>query len=296
MSAVIMMIGTPESAIEEATPRAAPRRLPCPASPPAWPPPAIPPSRARRATVPQMVAAGENAPDVLDDLDLPSAEVALLVAQRPENVAKLLRRVAATPVAPLAPPRPGKKLLVLDIDYTLFDHRTPAERPEELARPHLHAFLAAAHASYDIVIWSATSMRWVELKMRELGVLNHAEYSITAMLDHQAMITVQTERHGVFDCKPLRFLWEKFPGIYSEQNTIMFDDLRRNFAMNPRNGLKIRPFRNAHQNRRAPLRPGGRGGTGEGGGGALGRGSVAPDPDRSRRARVPTLSERRTTS
>jgi ubiquitin-like domain-containing CTD phosphatase 1 len=29
----------------------------------------------------------------------------------------------------------------------------------------------------------------------------------------------------------------------------MFDDLRRNFLMNPQNGLKIRPFREAHKNR-----------------------------------------------
>ena len=36
---------------------------------------------------------------------------------------------------------------------------------------------------------------------------------------------------------------------YHEKNTIMFDDLRRNFVMNPQNGLKIRPFRKAHLNR-----------------------------------------------
>lgn len=29
----------------------------------------------------------------------------------------------------------------------------------------------------------------------------------------------------------------------------MFDDLRRNFVMNPQNGLTIRPFRKAHLNR-----------------------------------------------
>ncbi|KAL0365027.1 UNVERIFIED_CONTAM: Ubiquitin-like domain-containing CTD phosphatase [Sesamum angustifolium] len=29
----------------------------------------------------------------------------------------------------------------------------------------------------------------------------------------------------------------------------MFDDLRRNFVMNPRNGLTIKPFRKAHANR-----------------------------------------------
>lgn len=29
----------------------------------------------------------------------------------------------------------------------------------------------------------------------------------------------------------------------------MFDDLRRNFVMNPQNGLVIRPFKKAHLNR-----------------------------------------------
>lgn len=36
---------------------------------------------------------------------------------------------------------------------------------------------------------------------------------------------------------------------YSPKNTIMFDDLRRNFVMNPQNGLTIKPFRKAHVNR-----------------------------------------------
>jgi ubiquitin-like domain-containing CTD phosphatase 1 len=37
--------------------------------------------------------------------------------------------------------------------------------------------------------------------------------------------------------------------FYSASNTIMFDDLRRNFVMNPQNGLTIKPFRKAHANR-----------------------------------------------
>lgn len=42
-------------------------------------------------------------------------------------------------------PRPGKKLLVLDIDYTLFDHRSAAESGLELMRPYLHDFLESAY-------------------------------------------------------------------------------------------------------------------------------------------------------
>jgi len=47
---------------------------------------------------------------------------------------------------------------------------------------------------------------------------------------------------GVFDCKPLPVLWARFPD-YTPDNTIMFDDLRRNFAFNPQQGLVIRPYR-----------------------------------------------------
>lgn len=36
---------------------------------------------------------------------------------------------------------------------------------------------------------------------------------------------------------------------YSHKNTIMFDDLRRNFVMNPQNGLTIKPFKRCHANR-----------------------------------------------
>lgn len=37
--------------------------------------------------------------------------------------------------------------------------------------------------------------------------------------------------------------------FYNSKNTIMFDDLKRNFVMNPQNGLVIKPFRKAHINR-----------------------------------------------
>lgn len=49
-----------------------------------------------------------------------------------EKIKKRLRNVE---IPILNPPRPGKKCLVLDIDYTIFDLGSSAERPEELARP-----------------------------------------------------------------------------------------------------------------------------------------------------------------
>ncbi len=38
--------------------------------------------------------------------------------------------------------------------------------------------------------------QWVEVKMRELGVLGHPNYRLTCMLDHAAMVTVATDKYG----------------------------------------------------------------------------------------------------
>ncbi|GJX41494.1 ubiquitin-like domain-containing CTD phosphatase [Tanacetum coccineum] len=184
-----------------------------------------------------------ESPEIVDDFEIGQDEV-VDIKDKDANKQKLRRRIELK-----NPCRKGKKLLVLDIDYTLFDHRSTAENPLQLMRPYLHEFLTAAYAEYDIIIWSATSMKWVELKMSQLGVLSNPNYKITALLDHLAMITVQSDSRGIFDCKPLGLIWALFPEYYSAKNTIMFDDLRRNFVMNPQNGLTIKPFRKAHENR-----------------------------------------------
>eukprot|EP00879_Flechtneria_rotunda_P025810 GHRR01027457.1.p1 GENE.GHRR01027457.1~~GHRR01027457.1.p1 ORF type:complete len:318 (+),score=104.28 GHRR01027457.1:538-1491(+) len=166
------------------------------------------------------------APEIQDDFDIgENEEQQLDLKNRPEVQEKLARRIKNVHIKIITPPRPGKKCLVLDIDYTLFDLNSSAERPDELARPYLHEFLTACYEYYDIIIWSATSMKWVEVKMRELGVLGNSQYKIVCLLDHQAMVTVQTEKYGVFDCKPLQFIWSKFEE-YTEDNTVMLDDLR----------------------------------------------------------------------
>lgn len=57
-------------------------------------------------------------------------------------------------------------------------------------------------------------MKWVELKMGQLGVLNNPNYKITALVDSLAMITVQSDTRGTFDCKPLGVIWAKFSEVH----------------------------------------------------------------------------------
>lgn len=171
------------------------------------------------------------------------------VQHREENLAKIDRRVRELKVTIMNEPRKDKKLLVLDIDYTIFDHVSHAERGSELMRPYLHEFLSDAYEHYDIAIWSATSMKWIEAKMQEIGVARHPNYKIVFYLDCAAMISIYTQEYGLLNVKPLKVIWDKFPEFYSHKNTIMFDDLKRNFLMNPQNGLRIEPFKNAHSNR-----------------------------------------------
>jgi len=187
-------------------------------------------------------------PSVINDFEEATA-AALAIEFREEYLDKVEKRVKSYEVKVLNEPRPGKKLLVLDIDYTLFDHRSVAESGRELMRPYLHEFLASAYLDYDIVIWSATNMKWIEEKMKVLGCDSNPDYKLTFYLDSRAMISIHSSKYGVIEVKPLGVIWGKFPQNYSKSNTVMFDDLRRNFLMNPANGLKIRPFKNAHTSR-----------------------------------------------
>lgn len=73
-------------------------------------------------------------------------------------------------------------------------------------RPFLHEFLTSAYEHYDIVIWSATGMKWIEEKMRLLGVSSHSDYKIMFYLDYLAMITVHTMKYGTIDVSQLLLL------------------------------------------------------------------------------------------
>lgn len=200
----------------------------------------------REEDIAEVSHAPENMPDVVNDLDIEEEEVEIEKAE--VYLSKIQKRINHYIITELNPLREGKKLLVLDIDYTLFDHRSTAESGAELMRPYLHEFLTNAYKNYDIVIWSATSMKWINEKMKLLGVSNHPNYKIAFHLDSLAMISVHTPKYGVVGVKPLGIIWGKYKQ-FSAKNTIMFDDIRRNFIMNPQSGLRIRPFRHAHTTR-----------------------------------------------
>lgn len=136
-------------------------------------------------------------PEVVNDLDIEEEEVA--IENQEVYLAKIEKRIKDYEIKMLNELRPNKKLLVLDIDYTLFDHRSTAQTGAELMRPYLHEFLTNAYEDYDIVIWSATGMKWIEEKMKLLGVTSNPNYKIAFYLDSLAMISVHTPKYGVMD-------------------------------------------------------------------------------------------------
>lgn len=136
-------------------------------------------------------------PEVVNDLDIEDEEVA--IEDQEVYLAKIEKRIKNYTINIINEPRQDKKLLVLDIDYTLFDHRSTAETGAELMRPYLHEFLTSAYQDYDIVIWSATGMKYIEEKMKLLGVTANTNYKIAFYLDSLAMISVHTPKYGVLD-------------------------------------------------------------------------------------------------
>lgn len=69
-------------------------------------------------------------------------------------------------------PRPDKKLLVLDLDFTLWDGQAQVELLSQKLRPGLHEFLAKVVEYYDIIIWSNNPLKFLMIKLKALGLLD----------------------------------------------------------------------------------------------------------------------------
>ncbi|KIY66317.1 HAD subfamily IIID h [Cylindrobasidium torrendii FP15055 ss-10] len=194
----------------------------------------------------------EELPDVVNDLDL---EVTPLTKNQylsdPRNIRKVHEYTKSTKINFIHPVRPGKKLVVLDIDYTILDTKpltSGALPPAECARPGLHEFLELIYPYYDICIWSQTSWVWVETKLVELQMVGGPHnYQISFVLDKTNMFSVfgvRDNKPWQHHVKPLKIIWNHVPE-FNAKNTIHIDDLSRNFALNPGEGLKISAFKGA---------------------------------------------------
>ncbi|RHY34974.1 hypothetical protein DYB32_000527 [Aphanomyces invadans] len=173
----------------------------------------------------------------------------------------------AAQIEVIHPFRPGKKLLVLDLDHTLMDisatKTTNGIPMTRFRRPYLHEFLTLVYQHYDIGIWSQTSWTWIEIKLTELGMLTSpVDYCINFILDKTRMFAMPTSDR--FKTKPtkvkaLPIIWRAFPNVrpdatmvdragihwscffqlWHAKNTLHIDDVVHNFALNPRNGIVI---------------------------------------------------------
>lgn len=78
----------------------------------------------------QINTAPTDMPEVINDLDIEEEEIA--IENQEVYLSKIEKRIKDYKVNMLNESRPEKKLLVLDIDYTLFDHRSPAETGKQI--------------------------------------------------------------------------------------------------------------------------------------------------------------------
>jgi len=187
-------------------------------------------------------------PEIFDDFEMDYVPSMKDIKRNSDNRSKLKKIIESSTIHLIHAPRPGRKLLVLDLDYTILDCKNLSEREnlDDYKRPHLDTFMASCYQHYDIAIWSQTHWRWVEVKLTEMGLLTHPEFRISFVLDRTMMFSVSSDhdKKKEHEVKALEIIWAKFPN-WNKTNTIHVDDLSRNFAMNPKNGLKITPFKNA---------------------------------------------------
>lgn len=166
-----------------------------------------------------------------------------------ENLQKFTQH---TQVHIINPPRISstgkcKPLLVLDLDHTLLDFSAKSltenghsehsigsvddHIANNLKRPHMDDFLTWTYKYYDLVVWSQTSWRWLEIKLTELGMISHPGYKICFVLDKTSMFKiVSSKRSGKkveHSVKPLQIIWSKFPH-WNSHNTGEWDDLKYN--------------------------------------------------------------------
>lgn len=135
-----------------------------------------------------------------------------------QHIAKadnLQKFTESTEVHLINPPRGStadnthKPLLVLDLDHTLLDFssRTLTENgatamdigssddavANRLKRPYMDEFLTWTYKYYDLVIWSQTSWRWLEVRCYCLSTYTSSTYIFHNGINHGICIRLYME-------------------------------------------------------------------------------------------------------
>lgn len=95
-----------------------------------------------------------------------------MISETENPMAELLEQKKKMLFKLLLNPRTDKKLLVLDLDFTLWDGRAQVEHLSQKLRPGLYEFLEKVVEYYDIIIWSNNPLKVLMIKLRALGLLN----------------------------------------------------------------------------------------------------------------------------
>ena len=92
--------------------------------------------------------------DLEDDYDAPMDALQQNKAKLLDTihkVGKMTDSFIKTNIILIHPLRPGKKLVVFDLDYTLFDCKSPASHISELARPGMHELLVVNYTYSNLL-------------------------------------------------------------------------------------------------------------------------------------------------
>lgn len=156
-----------------------------------------------------------------------------------------------------------KKLLILDLDETLFHAYHPSEYYEEfpdgvpdfeigkvyptVERPHVHAFLYYAFKNFDVGVWTSAGKDYAVDAVRQLITDNkYGElvflYDDTNCVKHrpmQAMAWTYTDPYSFQYLKDIKKL-KKFG--YPKEHILVIDDSPEKWTRNYGNLIKIPPF------------------------------------------------------
>lgn len=143
----------------------------------------------------------------------------------------------------------GRKLLILDLDYTLY---YPSEIPLNNAdcciiaygsqtwikkRPYLDQFLAYANKNYDLMVWSASSREYV------CQVVTHllSDIPLVYVYSGERCTTKWnqfSDEPNPYVIKDLRKIWRR-DNPYTKRNTLVLDDTPKTYLRNYGNAIPI---------------------------------------------------------